>query len=74
MLRVQFPGVAEFSHDTSMYERNIEDRDWSGSDFEKLLKNGKLSDEQLGVLRQAEEELAQTSTFSRLLPHQKSER
>ena len=74
MLGEQFPGIAEFGHDNSKYERNIEDRDWSGEEFEKLLKNGQLSDEELGVLRQVEEEAAQTSTFSRLLPHQNSER
>jgi len=74
LLGEQFPDIAEFRHDSSKYERNIEDTDWSGEDFQKLLKNGQLSDEQLGVLRQAEEEVAQTSTFSRLLPHQNSER
>ena len=59
-----------------MYEINIEDeRDWSGEDFNGLIKNGELSDAQLGILRQAEEELDQTSTFSRLLPcHQNSDR
>lgn len=74
MLRDQFPGITEFSHDTSMYERNIRDSAWSGEDFEKLIKNGEFSDEQLGVLRQAEEEAAQASTFSRLLPDTNSER
>jgi len=56
-----------------MYERNTEDaRDWCGEDFEALIKNGELSDAQLGILRQAEEELDQTSTFSRLLPCQQN--
>jgi len=75
-LREQFPGIAKFGHDTSKYEKNSdEDKDWSGEDFQKLIQNGELNDdEQLGILRQAEEELAQTSSFSRLLPQGNSER
>ena len=74
-LREHFPGIAEFCHDASKYEKNIdEDKDWSAGDFQKLIQNGELDDEKLAILRQAEEELAQTSTFSRLLPQGNSER
>merc|ERR1712032_189767 len=74
-LREHFPGIAEFGHDASKYESNIdEDKDWSAEDFQKLIQNGELGDEKLGILRQAEEELAQTSCFSRLLPQGNSER
>ena len=75
LLRDLFPGITEFGHDTSVYERNIEDEKvCSGEDFQELLKNGELSDDQLGILRQVEEELAQTSTFSRLFPRRNSDR
>ena len=76
-LKEQFPDIAEFGHDSSKYKRqrkilNIENL--SEEDFQKLLQSGELNDSQLDVLRQAEEELDQTSNFSRLLPHKSSER
>ena len=70
----QFPDMAEFGQDVSKYERTTQDRDWSEEDLEGMIRNGELSEEQLGILRQAEEEISQTSNFSRLLPQKNSER
>ena len=75
-LKEQFPDIAEFGHYSSKYrrQRKILDENLSEEDFQKLLQSGELNDSQLDVLRQAEEELDQTSNFSRLLPHKSSER
>ena len=73
-LMKEFPGTAEFGHDTSMYERNVDDTNWSKEDVQRLIQDGELSTKQLGILHQAEEELAQISNFSRLLPQKNSER
>ena len=75
-LKEQFPHIAEFGHDSSKYRRQriILNENLSEEDFQKLLQSGELNDSQLDVLRQAEEELDQTSNFSRLLPHKSSER
>ena len=75
-LKEQFPGIAKFGHDSSKYkrQRKILKENLSEEDFQKLLQSGELNDSQLEVLRQAEEELNQTSNFSRLLPHISSER
>ena len=75
-LKEEFPGIAEFGHDTSMYERNVDDdTNWSEEeDIQRLIQDGELSAKQLGILHQAEEELAQISNFSRLLPQKNSER
>ena len=70
----QFPDMAEFGQDVSKYERTTQDRDWSEEDLEGMIRNGELGEEQLGILRQAEEEISQTSNFSRLLPQKNSER
>ena len=70
----QFPDMAEFGQDVSKYERTTQDRDWSEENLEKTIRNRELSEEQLGILRQAEEEISQTSNFSRLLPQKNSER
>ena len=71
----QFPDMAEFGQDVSKYERTSQDRDWSEEeDLERRIRNRELSEEQLGILRQAEEEISQTSNFSRLLPQKNSER
>ena len=75
-LKEQFPDIAEFGHDSSKYRRlrKILDENLSEGDFQKLLPSGDLDDSQLDVLRQTEEELNQTSNFSRLLPHKNSDR
>ena len=70
----QFPDMAEFGQDVSKYERTTQDRDWSEEDLEGMIRNRELSEEQLSILRQAEEEISQTSNFSRLLPQKNSER
>ena len=72
-LMKEFPGTAEFGHNTSMYERNVDDTNWSKEDVQRLIQDGELSTKQLGILHQAEEELAQISNFSRLLPQKNSE-
>ena len=76
-LKEQFPDIAEFGHDSSKYKRQrkiLNNGNLSEEDFQKLLQSGELNDSQLDVLRQAEEELDQTSNFSRLLPHKNSDR
>ena len=75
-LKEQFPGIAEFGHNSSKHkrQRKIINENLSKEDFQKMLQSGELSDSQLDVLRQAEEELNQTSNFSRLLPHKNSDR
>ena len=76
-LKEQFPDIAEFGHDSSKYRRQrkiLDIENLSEEDFQKLLQSGELNDSQLDVLRQAEEELNQTSNFSRLLPHKNSDR
>ena len=70
----QFPDMAEFGQDVSKYERTTQDRDWSEEDLGRTIRNRELSEEQLDILRQAEEEISQTSNFSRLLPQKNSER
>ena len=59
----QFPDMAEFGQDVSKYERTTQDRDWSEEDLEGMIRNRELSEEQLGILRQAEEEISQTSNL-----------
>ena len=75
-LKEQFPDIAEFGHDSSKYSRQRKtlNENLLEEDFQKLLQSGELDNSQLDVLRQAEEELNQTSNFSRLLPHKSSER
>ena len=75
-LKEQFPDIAEFGHDSSKYkrQRKILNENLSEEDFQKLLQSGELNNSQLDVLRQAEEELGQTSNFSRLIPHKSSAR
>ena len=55
--------MAEFGQDVSKYERTTQDRDWSEEDLEGMIRNRELSEEQLGILRQAEEEISQTSNL-----------
>ena len=76
LLKEQFPDIAEFGRDSSKYkrQRKILNENLSEEDFQKLLQSGELNNSQLDVLRQAEEELGQTSNFSRLIPHKSSAR
>ena len=75
-LKEQFPDIAEFGHNSSKHRRQRKSliENLSEEDFQKLLQSRELNDSQLDVLRQAEEELDQTSNFSRLLPHKNSDR